>query len=1136
MPHLSSLIEDIKDHYTVVVIGSGYGGGIAASRLARAGQQVCVLERGKEFQPGEYPDTELEALPEIQVNLPDQTLGSRTGLYDIRISEDMNVLIGCGLGGTSLINANVASRPERRVLDDPRWPKAFRDDVDTLLAQCYAHAETMLGSNPYPDNIPPTPKMLAHEKSNSALNGKFYRLPINVTFKDGVNNVGVQQHQCALCGDCMSGCNYGAKNTVIMNYLPDAKWHGAEIFTCVSVRYLERKDNRWHVHYEILDVGQEGFEAPAAVVTADIVILAAGTLGTNEILLRSKAAGLSLSDRLGQRFSGNGDVLGFGYNNDVEINMVGFGSRKPGQIDPVGPTIITAVDLREQPNLEDGMIIEEGGVCGPLASLMPKTLSLAAKLVGQDTDTGLADVIQEKTRELDSLIRGAYHGAVKNTQVYLVMAHDEGAGRLTLENDRLQIKWPGAGDRPYVKTVNEKLLQATKPLGGTFVENPAWSALQSKNMVSAHPLGGCGMAEDAVRGVTNHKGQVFSGTTGTDVYEGLYVNDGAIIPRSLGTNPHITISAVAERNMLLLAKDHGWTIDYSFKPVTQPIELGVFPAKPGIQFTEAMEGWFSTKIKHDFAAGARQGKEDASSFRFIVTIRSDDVERMMSDPDHAAQLVGTATAPALSAQPLTLTDGQFYLFIQDPDQFNVRYMRYRMKMTANDGQVYYFDGNKVIHNEPGFDMWADTTTLFITVYSGPDMNGPVVGKGVLKILPKDLQHQMTTMQAPNVKDLGQRISILARFGRFFCDQLFDLYGGVFARPNVFNPDAPPRKKRLLRTGTPEVHFFNTDDNVRLRLTRYQGGTKGPVMLVHGLGVSSLAFSTDLIETNLTEYLYAHGYDVWLLDYRSSIELPYATTQYTADDIATRDWPAAVQAVRDLSGAASIQAVAHCYGAITFNMAMCAGLQGVRSAVCSQVGSHLSVIPINRMKSGLHLDKFLADIGVKDLTMYTDSHGDWFDKLYNAALNLYPYEYEERCKSPVCHRVTFLYAPLYEHDQLNTATHDNLHELFGVASISNFEHLGVMTRAGHIVNHKGEDVYLPHIDRMKIPIAFVQGEENQTWLPESTRRTFDLLCETNGPDLYNRYLIPHYGHIDCIFGYNAHRDVYPLILKHLEATQ
>ncbi len=132
MPRLSSPIDNIQPHYAVVVIGSGYGGGIAASRLARAGQSVCVLERGKEFLPGEYPDTELEALPEIQVNLPDQTLGLRTGLYDIRVSDDMNVLVGCGLGGTSLINANVASRPEPRVFDDVRWPQALRADVNTL--------------------------------------------------------------------------------------------------------------------------------------------------------------------------------------------------------------------------------------------------------------------------------------------------------------------------------------------------------------------------------------------------------------------------------------------------------------------------------------------------------------------------------------------------------------------------------------------------------------------------------------------------------------------------------------------------------------------------------------------------------------------------------------------------------------------------------------------------------------------------------------------------------------------------------------------------------------------------------------------------------------------------------------------
>ena len=151
--------------------------------------------------------------------------------------------------------------------------------------------------------------------------------------------------------------------------------------------------------------------------------------------------------------------------------------------------------------------------------------------------------------------------------------------------------------------------------------------------------------------------------------------------------------------------------------------------------------------------------------------------------------------------------------------------------------------------------------------------------------------------------------------------------------------------------------------------------------------------------------------------------------------------------------------------------------------------------------------------------------------------MYPYEYEEFCKSPVCHRITFLYAPLYEHDQLNTATHDNLHELFGVASVANFEHLGVMGRAGHIVNHTG---------RRGLPAAHRSDEdshrvcagrgESDVAAARAPRTPTICLCQTNGPDLYSRYLIPHYGHIDCIFGQNAHRDVYPVILKHLENTQ
>ena len=1135
MPRLSSPIQKMKSHYTVVVIGSGYGGGIAASRLARAGQSVCVLERGKEFQPGEYPDTSVEFLSESQVHLPNgSTLGPPTGLYDFRVNQELNALVGCGLGGTSLINAGVALRPEPRVFDDPCWPSALRESLSTQLEDGYQHAEEMLGSTTYPDDIAPVPKMLAHQRSAAAFGeDKFERLPINVTFKDGINQVGVEQLACNLCGDCMSGCNYRAKNTLIMNYLPDARNHGAEIYCEVAVRYLERKDDRWLVHYQPVSEGRQGFEAPALFVSADIVFLAAGTFGTTEILLRSKAAGLSLSDQIGNHFSGNGDMIGFSYNGDIDINMVGFGSRPPKTMAPVGPVITSMIDLRQQPTLEDGMVIQEGGAAGALGIFLPEAMATAVRLAGTDSHTDLNDLIAERSRELESLVDGPYRGAVRNTQIHLVMTHDSSSGTLYLDDhDELRISWPGAGQERYVESVNEKLQKVAEQLHGTFVANPVWSKFAGHPLIVAHPLGGSIMAEDAEHGAVNHKGQVFSGTQGDTAYEGLYVNDGAIIPRSLGVNPHITICAIAERNCALLIQERGWQIDYSFSP---PPVIPLEPDKLGIKFTEAMEGFFSTRISDDFKAGAKQGEADGSSLRFVVTIQSDDVETMMSSPDHRAPLIGTVMAPALSPEAMTVTAGEFYLFIRDPDLPNTKLMRYRMNLQTEEGKVYSLDGRKFVHDDVGFDLWSDVTTLYVTVYEGADDTGKAIGKGILKILPKDMEQQMKTMQVTNAHNPQEGMEMMARFGRFFAGELYDVYGGIVRRPTYFNPDAPPRKKRPLRVGAPEVHYFNTEDGLQLRLTRYQGGKKGPVMLVHGLGVSSLAFSTDLIDTNLTEYLYAHGYDVWLLDFRSSIELPYATTQYSADDIALYDYPAAVKTIIDLTGAATIQVIAHCYGAIAFNMAMLSGLQGVRSAVCSQVGSHLSISAVSRIKSGIHLDSLLADLGVQSLSLYTDTHSNWLNRMFDRGLELYPMQQEEHCNSPVCHRITFLYAPIYEHDQLNALTHDNVHELFGVASISNFEHLGKMTRAGKIVNAKGEDVYLPHVERMAIPMTFIHGAENELWLPDSTRQTYEWLCEANGKHLYNRYLIPRYGHIDCIFGKNASQDVYPLMLKHLEAT-
>src|SRR5262249_54783656 len=151
------------------------------------------------------------------------------------------------------------------------------------------------------------------------------------------------------------------------------------------------------------------------------------------------------------------------------------------------------------------------------------------------------------------------------------------------------------------------------------------------------------------------------------------------------------------------------------------------------QFTEKMKGFFSKRETEDFAQGEQQGKVDGESFEFVLTVGSDDLNAMLTQPEHAARMVGTAVAPTLSAAPLTVTDGAFHLFVKDPDAVETRLMRYEMKLTSQEGRVYHFQGFKRIHDDPGADVWSDTSTLYITIREGDSDASPVLGCGVLRI-------------------------------------------------------------------------------------------------------------------------------------------------------------------------------------------------------------------------------------------------------------------------------------------------------------------------------------------------------------------------------------------------------------------
>ena len=1127
MQRLSTPLAEIGEGYDAIVIGSGYGGGVAASRLARMGYQVAVLERGDEIHPGEFPDTAAKAMAHTQIDGDAFRKGDGTELYDLHIGKDINVLVGCGLGGTSLINANVALEADPRVFADPAWPEGLTDED---LAEGYRRARAMLQPQPYPAGARALNKLRAMEAAAQALGAHLDRPPINVTFEEGYNAAGVWQEKCNLCGDCCSGCNVGAKNTVLMNYLPDALAFKAKIFCNAGVDWIERNSaDGWTVGFTALGLGREAFDRNEQSVRAKIVVLAAGTLGSTGILLRSRARGLKLSPALGTRFSGNGDVLAFGYNNDRPIDGIGLGHRAAAydpardSEHPVGPTITGLIDLRATPDLGDAMVIEEGSIPGGLATFIPAAMALGATLIGRDTDGG--DLLSEKMREVESLTLGAYRGAIANSQTFLVMSHDGSDGRIELEDGRVRVRWPGVGERPGFERVAEKLEAAVSATGGTYLPNPIWTPLFGHDLVTVHPLGGCPMGRDASVGVVDGDCRVFASEYGTEVHPDLFICDGAVLPRSLGVNPLLTISAVAERALIRLARAKDRTIDMT----SAPRQAGGkdVPTLPGIRFTERM-------------AGTMQAANDgpATPASFVVTVIADDAARLIEKRTHEAQLIGTVDIPALSANPLTIVGGRWNLFIDASDRVETKQMVYSMPLIATDGRLFFMGGRKLIHDDKGFDLWRDTTTLFAALHEGADASGSVLFEGALRIDPSDLVRQFGTLTVTGAPDFRTRAATLAKFGTFFGGALFQAYGGPFARTSAFDP-AAVRLKRPLRAGAPEIHHFDTPDGKTLRFTRYRGGEKGPVILSHGLGVSSQIFTIDTIDTNLLEYLVAAGYDCWLLDYRASIDLGYAREAASADDIAEKDYPAAVAFVREQTGSASVQMIAHCYGAMTFTMAMLRGLEGVRAAVISQISAHADVPwwP-QRMLAWLHAPDLMHIIGVKLLDARATTDRNLLAHAIDSAIGLfYPFRSDDRTRSLTSRRITALYGQLYQLDQLNQATMDAMPEMFGKSNMRAFQHLTRIARVGHVVRADGRDDYLgpANLAKFAIPTMFVHGAQNRTFAPSGTKKTLQMLSAANGANLYSRVEIAETGHIDCIFGKSASRDVFPHIVRHLDCT-
>ena len=530
-----------EDYFDAIVVGSGFGGSVMAYRLAESSDpklEVCLLERGKAWPPGSFPRTPFE----FSRAFWDPSEGLH-GLFDLWYFGRLAALVSSGLGGGSLIYANVIlEKPESWFVERGRdWPIKHRD-----LQPHYDAVGPMLAPVEYPERYRDEPKTKAfYQAATSEQLNPFYP-PLAVTFGDPIHEPGrpfekpednlhkKQRYTCRLVGECDAGCNFGSKNSLDFAFLSKAS--RLKIKCRHEVKQFERCKHGYRVEVADHDGAKEGeprANPPALrVMYAKRLILSAGALGTPYLLLRNQIAFPNLSRRLGTCFSGNGD-------------FIAFAARAGEPLDPSrGPVITASVKVPDVVDGGDGPghYVQDGGYPDFIAWIgemleLPRLAwagkGVAARLAWE-TLSGRPD--SNLSAEAARLV--GTPSLAGGTLPLLGIGREPPQGRMKLgDNGLLEVEWSFAEATAYFDHVRCTLRKLTRGLDATFEDSVLWKLSTS---ITVHPLGGCPIGRTEQEGVVNPRnGEVHN-------YEGLHVADGSVMPGTVGTNPGFTIAAVAD--------------------------------------------------------------------------------------------------------------------------------------------------------------------------------------------------------------------------------------------------------------------------------------------------------------------------------------------------------------------------------------------------------------------------------------------------------------------------------------------------------------------------------------------------------------------------------------------------------------
>ncbi len=511
--------------YDVVIIGSGFGGSVSALRLTEKGYRVGVLEAGRRFTADTLPKNSWHTKDFIWA----PALGC-TGIQRIHMLKDCIILAGAGVGGGSLNYANTLYEPLQPFYDDPQW--AHITDWRSELAPHYAQAKKMLGVVTNPTTTPSDRQMLRLAEQFGKAD-TYHRTPVGVFFgRDGAKEPGAtvpdpffggagpERTGCIECGECMTGCRHGAKNTLTTNYLALAEKGGAQVHpltTVVGVRPLTNGGYAIDTRRTTRRFGR-GIDR---TFTADQVIFSAGTYNTQKLLHELKASTLpKISNRLGYLTRTNSEAL------------LGVRMHKPDADYTSGVAITSSWHPDADTHIEPVRYGKGSNAMGMLNTVLTRGGTRRSRILQALL------LIVKSPRVLRLLIPRKW-----SEQVIILLVMQSLNNSITVLRGKrgklTSTQGEGEPNPTWIPIANEAAEVLAKNVDG--VPGGIWGDLLNIPM-TAHFIGGCAIGESPQTGVIDPYQRLYG-------YDGLHVADGSTLTANLGVNPSLSITAQAERAM-----------------------------------------------------------------------------------------------------------------------------------------------------------------------------------------------------------------------------------------------------------------------------------------------------------------------------------------------------------------------------------------------------------------------------------------------------------------------------------------------------------------------------------------------------------------------------------------------------------